>query len=155
MNYNYCINLQGFIDGKWIQIECNSFVGTYGSGGNHYFYTCIHDLNHSNTVYCQHPDDSHQYTEECHYIFSFETIEEDYMKHISDYNLVPHNDQLKEMIMNDDISIDTLIQIRDVLNTVISTHDDVFRDELEHYYLRCCELYDNYDDVRIVFGITP
>src|SRR5579864_134679 len=148
MNYNYCVNLQGFEDGKWIQIESNSFIGTYGSNGNHYFYTCIHDPNHPNIIYCQHPDDTHHYTEECHYVFSFHIIEEDYMKYIDNYTFMPHNDQLKKIITGDEVSIDALIQIRDVLNNVISTHDSTFCDELEQYYLQCRELYDRYDDVR-------
>jgi hypothetical protein len=156
MSYNYFVGIQGLKDKKWIQVDSNSYIGTYGSKNHHYFYTRIHDPNRINTIYRRHPDDPYQYSDRCHYLFSFPALQMDYLKYIGDYT-PPDQEQIKELIMNDigDVSIEGLIQLRDALTSIIDTYDNTFRSELTHYYSQCQELLSNYDDVRIIFGINP
>ena len=151
MGYNYYILIQG-LQNNWIDLEYYSHSGSYSGTLQHYFFNNMckqyqlvgYDFNHD--------------MGESQYVFSYQTLESDYNQYVDNHDFVSKCDGLKDKLVNiaeSELNMETIILLHDHLTNIINSNACYFREELEIYYLLCKELSQDYQDIRIVFGISP
>lgn len=159
MGYNYYILIQGrgsiAADSNredWIDLQYYDYSGSYSGTDQHYFFT------HASNQYQLVGNDFSKEMGDFQYVFTYETLTSDYKQYVENYDLVLESLNLKDKLHNiaeSKLTIETIMELHDCLTNIIEAHACYFREELEIYYMICKELHSEYQDVRIIFGLSP
>lgn len=153
MGYCYYILIQGYKDNKWNNLDYKNNHGTYSCCGNHYFYVFMNSMSACKENLIDDMGDTQ-------YIFRFEDIKADYERYITYRQNYEFKERAMEIIENS-FSKKSLTELRDNLDKLINNTDDfdselcMFLPELEEYYNKCMKYYGDYEDIRVIYGISP
>lgn len=165
MGYDYYVIIQGKYGNNpddWTILTYDFFNGSYDKSVNYYFY------NHRYTM--PKYDITSSLLNKCGvyspeysrfgswYIFSYDDIKIDYLKYTANGGPSINHKLIREKLtsmVNSNITMDMLTELRNILDKVISDVEINFKGELETYH-NICETYrSQYQDVRILYGIFP
>lgn len=161
MGYDYYILIQGKKNEDWYTIDYKSCGGTYVAVDNHYFYTEKERTRNVSSCEIEYSQDMGEFQ----YEFSYETMKDDYEKYSFNKDkpqaLVDIKHHIKN-ILDKELTYDVIVGLKDYLKGFTDDLDHSSRgvtegyfNELKNYFGQCMKYKEHYDDVRIIFGLSP
>ena len=148
MGYNYYILIQGLNNNDtWIDLDYGSYTGSYHSIANHYFYN-------DRIIKFDYQGDKNM--GDYQYIFGFNKIQTDYEKlFLAKDKCLIIKSYLNNFFLNkENIGLFDLEELKDIIQENLGNYNQIYgHNEIINYYNILVEFKNNYNDVRIIFGI--
>lgn len=148
MGYYYYIIVQVYSENKWMNVEYHTNSGSYGCADQHYFYTHTYEQSRH-----YDPLDDDDDMGDHRYIFTYETLQMDFDRYKS-VDLTEIKDYMLKLIKTG-VTTDNLETLRRKIDNIIEPEEHPFLAELERYYNKCKKYLLGYDDVRVIYGLSP